>query len=132
MKIKLPILLCLFFIVTITKSQNTNDTINFPYWINMMQDKSINFYQTQRAFNLYWQNKTIEKGSGWKAFKRWEWMAERTIDSLGNFPDVISQLNQLNQMIQDDENRFKYRTYPYEFMFMKLFSAKAQQNRTCN
>jgi gliding motility-associated-like protein len=111
MKIKLPILLSLFFIATITKSQNTNDTINFPYWINMMQDKNVNFYQTQRAFNLYWQNKTIEKGSGWKAFKRWEWMAERTIDSLGNFPDVISQLNQLNQMIKDDENRFKYRTF---------------------
>ena len=52
MKIKLPILLSLFFIATITKSQNTNDTINFPYWINMMQDKNVNFYQTQRAFNL--------------------------------------------------------------------------------
>lgn len=111
MKIKLIILLIFVIFCNSAKSQSTTDTINNPFWINMMQDKSVNFYQTQRAFNLYWQNKSIEKGSGWKAFKRWEWMAERTIDSLGNFPDVIAQLNQLNQMIKDDENRFKYRTF---------------------
>ena len=38
----------------------------------MMLDPSINFYETQQEFESYWQNKTIEKGKGWKQFKRWE------------------------------------------------------------
>jgi gliding motility-associated-like protein len=87
-----------------------NDTTYKPYWIDLMQDRSININQTKRAFELYWQDKEVEKGSGWKAFKRWEWMAEKTVDSLGNFPDIMSQLNQLNQMIKDDEKRFMLKT----------------------
>lgn len=53
-------------------SQNTQDTMNNPYWVDMMQDPEQNFFQTQRAFELYWQNRAIEKGSGYKPFKRWE------------------------------------------------------------
>ena len=30
----------------------------------MMQDPSNNFYQTQNAFNSFWEGKTIEKGKG--------------------------------------------------------------------
>ena len=37
-----------------------------------MQDPSVNFYDVQKEFNDYWQNRTIEKGKGWKQFKRWE------------------------------------------------------------
>ncbi|MDP2175691.1 MAG: PKD domain-containing protein [Bacteroidota bacterium] len=106
-------LLLIFVLFVFTKSligQSSSDTSNYPYWMDMMQDKSINLNQTKRAFDLYWQNRTIEKGSGWKAFKRWEWMAEKTVDSIGNFPDVIDQLNQLNQMIKDDEKRFRLKT----------------------
>lgn len=49
----------------------------------MMQDESINFHQTQRAFELYWNNRTIEKGSGWKAFKRWEYSTGLRADIKG-------------------------------------------------
>lgn len=52
----------------------------------MMQDPSINFYQTQRAFNLYWSNKKVEKGSGYKPFKRWEYAMQEIIDNQGNIP----------------------------------------------
>ena len=41
-------------------------------WIDQMQDPSNNFYDIQRSFNDYWENRTIEKGKGWKQFKRWE------------------------------------------------------------
>jgi len=41
-------------------------------WYDMMQDSEVNFYQTQTAFNDYWEGKNIEKGKGWKQFKRWE------------------------------------------------------------
>ncbi len=84
-------------------TQNTNDTTQNPYWIKMMQDRSINFYQTQRAFNLYWQNRPIEKGSGWKAFKRWEWQAQMQIDSLGNFPAFELQYQDLIDKIKEDD-----------------------------
>jgi gliding motility-associated-like protein len=107
---KLPFLCISIFYLNTIFGQTFSDTAEYPYWVDMMQDRSINLNQTKRAFETYWQNRTIEKGSGWKAFKRWEWMAEKTVDSLGNFPDVISQINQLNQMIKEDEKRFRLRT----------------------
>lgn len=45
-----------------------------PYWIEMMSDQSVNFFDVQRAFELFWKNREITKGSGWKPFKRWEYM----------------------------------------------------------
>ncbi len=93
------------FIFSITLSaQSTKDTADNPYWIKMMGDKSINFYQTQRAFNLYWENRPITKGCGWKPFKRWEYMAEKEIDSLGNFPDVSYQLA-VGKLMHDADNK---------------------------
>lgn len=45
-------------------------------YVEMMQNKSANFYQIQKAFNDYWENKPYEKGKGWKQFKRWEYLME--------------------------------------------------------
>ena len=72
--------------VTFSQSNNnqiTNDTANYPYWIEMMQDESVNFYDVQRAFNIYWEGREITKGSGWKPFKRWEWWIENHINPDG-------------------------------------------------
>ncbi len=72
-------LLTVFFLIVITtaKSQTSlpvsaPDTAKYPYWIQMMQDPNANFFQTQRAFSLYWQDRAITRGCGWKPFKRWE------------------------------------------------------------
>lgn len=48
-------------------AQNTNR----PYW-EVAQDTSANFYDIKAAFENYWAGKTIERGKGWKVFKRWE------------------------------------------------------------
>lgn len=56
-------------------------------YVEMMQNKSANFYQIQKAFNDYWENKPYEKGKGWKQFKRWEYLMESRVDKNGNFPD---------------------------------------------
>ena len=56
------ILLFLFF-PTLIYSQS---------WVESMQDPNINFYDTQKEFEDYWEDRTIEKGKGWKQFKRWE------------------------------------------------------------
>ncbi|MEZ4805119.1 MAG: hypothetical protein R2852_06465 [Bacteroidia bacterium] len=83
-------------------TQNTNDTIQTPYWIEMMQNPNVNFYQTQRAFNLYWGNRKVQKGDGWKAFKRWEWLSSKLVDSLGNFLDAGMQYQDLQDRIIKD------------------------------
>jgi photosystem II stability/assembly factor-like uncharacterized protein len=41
-------------------------------WVEKMQDPNANFYEIQKTFNTYWANKKIEKGKGWKQFRRWE------------------------------------------------------------
>ena len=51
-------------------------------WVEMMQNPSSNFYDVQQAFEQYWQGKTIEKGKGYKQFRRWEdYMAPRVYPS---------------------------------------------------
>lgn len=52
---------------------------DYPYWVEWMQDQTVNFYDVQAAFNAYWEGREITKGSGWKPYKRWEWWASRHI-----------------------------------------------------
>jgi PKD repeat protein len=52
------------------------DTASYPYWIKMMQDPSVNFFDVQRAFNVYWKDRPVERSSGFKPFKRWEYMMQ--------------------------------------------------------
>jgi len=40
----------------------------------MMEDPNVNFFDVQRAFNLYWYGRKVAKSSGYKPFKRWEYM----------------------------------------------------------
>ncbi len=67
------------------------DYSEYPYWIEMMQDHSVNFYDVQEAFEAYWENREVTKGNGWKQFKRWEWWQERHIypDGTRHEPDKI-------------------------------------------
>ncbi len=69
-----------------TPSTKVNDTAVYPYWISMMQNPDANYYQTVRAFNLYWQGKEITRGSGYKPFKRWQyyWSTRLNPDSTRN------------------------------------------------
>ncbi|MFA7274546.1 MAG: PKD domain-containing protein [Crocinitomicaceae bacterium] len=60
--------LLIIFLFPFTFFGQVNDTS----WVNMMADPAANFYDVQNAFNNYWRDKTIEKGKGYKTFKRWE------------------------------------------------------------
>ena len=74
-------------------------------WIDMMQNSDQNFYQTQNAFNDFWEDKTIEKGKGWKQFKRWENFIEQRV-----YPDGILQpqiLFEENQSLKSSNNNFQ-------------------------
>ena len=72
-------------------SSAPNDTASYPYWISMMQDPSVNFFRVERAFDLYWQNRPITKGCGWKVFKRWEYMMQTRVapDGTRPAPDAV-------------------------------------------
>lgn len=41
-------------------------------WADMMQDRSVNFYEVQKAFNEAWGDRPYQRGYGWKQYKRWE------------------------------------------------------------
>ena len=56
-----------------TASQSAPDYANYPYWIDMMEDPTVNFFEVQKAFNTYWEGREVTKGSGFKPFKRWEY-----------------------------------------------------------
>jgi PKD repeat protein/photosystem II stability/assembly factor-like uncharacterized protein len=58
------------------KSSPPPDTANYPYWIRMMEDPSVNFFDVRRAFNVYWKDRPVTRGSGFKPFKRWEYMMQ--------------------------------------------------------
>ena len=72
---------------------NPLDTANYPYWINMMQDPSVNFFKVQSAFNKYWENRPITRGCGWKPFKRWEYMMQSRVSPTGERPAESRTLN---------------------------------------
>ena len=83
------------------KAQNTlapiqNDTANYPYWIQMMQDPDANFFQTQRAFNIYWKDRAITRSHGWKVFKRWEYMMQSRVLPDGTKPAPDATFNEYN------------------------------------
>ena len=44
----------LIFIIPKAKCQIEKDTAHYPYWIEMMQYDTVNFYSVQSAFNKYY------------------------------------------------------------------------------
>lgn len=67
------------------EAQKTQDTIDIPYWQQMMLDRSNNYYKTKRAYDLYFSNKEKIKGTGWKQFERWAENAQYDILPNGEF-----------------------------------------------
>lgn len=78
-----PVKLLLILYLLVQTGFAQNDTATVPYWVDMMQDERVNFFQTQRAFELYWKNRPITQGSGFKAFKRWEYSTAQRTDAAG-------------------------------------------------
>jgi hypothetical protein len=80
----------LFFVVIMSFisqpiHSQVNDTASYPFWIEMMQNPDVNFFQTVKAFETYWQDREITKGSGFKPFKRWEYWTGQRVSPEGKF-----------------------------------------------
>ncbi len=63
-----------------------NDTSSYPYWIDMMKNGERDFSKIQSAFETYWNGRSIDKGSGYKPFKRWEYRMSKRVDDNGMLP----------------------------------------------
>jgi len=55
-------------------------------WMNKVTSEEPTFQEIQTAFNEYWKDRPIEKGKGYKPFKRWEWYWESRLLPNGEFP----------------------------------------------
>ena len=79
------------------------DTSQFPYWIQMMKDPDANFYAARSAFNQYWQNRPVTRSSGWKIFKRWEYINRSRVQPGGKLPAPDNILRQYFSYIQNHQ-----------------------------
>lgn len=57
-----------------------------PWMQGLNGKENPTFYEIQASFNDFWAGKTVERGKGFKAFKRWEWYWQQRVDADGNFP----------------------------------------------
>ncbi|HGY54232.1 MAG TPA: T9SS type A sorting domain-containing protein [Caldithrix abyssi] len=55
-------------------------------WVQKMERMDTDFYSIQKSFNEYWKDRPIERGKGWKQFKRWEYFWEQRVYPSGQFP----------------------------------------------
>ncbi|MBP7496429.1 MAG: T9SS type A sorting domain-containing protein [Bacteroidales bacterium] len=77
-------------------------------WAEFLSIPGKNFYEIQKEFNKYWEGKTIEKGKGWKQFKRWEAFMEPRVYPSGNFNNAafIDAYNQITEQSKDKKALF--------------------------
>ncbi len=96
------------FLATAQVNYSLDESKNYekyPYWIEMMQDPGTNFYATVEAFNRYWKNREITRGSGYKPFKRWEYYWSTRINPDGTFPDGIAVLESYQDFVNENATR---------------------------
>jgi len=65
-------IICLLLAINVSFGQQITSPSQEANWVKMMQDPNANFYDVQNAFYTYWNGRTIQKGKGYKVFKRWE------------------------------------------------------------
>lgn len=69
--------------------------VNAQSWSSQIRSANPTLPEIQTAFYDFWKGKEIERGKGYKAFKRWEWYWQQRVDAKGNFPrpDVLFTAN---------------------------------------
>ena len=60
--------------------------VNAQPWMENVKSDRPTLQEIQKVFYDYWKDKTVEKGKGYKQFKRWEWYWEPRILPNGEFP----------------------------------------------
>jgi PKD repeat protein len=56
-------------------------------WVEAMFDPNVSLPEAQARFDAFWNGKEVEKGKGYKQFKRWEAFWNPRVDAAGMRPD---------------------------------------------
>lgn len=101
--------LCLFVLLSLASISFSQPWLYNSANLKNASSKS-NFEQTQIAFENYWQNKSIERGRGYKQFKRWEYFMEPRIGT-NNIIDSKSYWDAVNK--QEYSSSYDTLTWTY-------------------
>ena len=87
-------------------------------WMNNInsEDTSVTLYDIQSAFESYWDNKPIEKGKGWKQFKRWEEFMEPRVYPTGKFFSPMKAFDEYNSWMQQNGNQINTSAANWQMM----------------
>jgi len=111
--IKKPLVAILFFILLSPslRAQSKADTSEFPYYIQMMQDTSANYFDVQRAFNKYYAKHAPAKGDegekdndedeSFSLYRRWEYNMRSKIRPDGTRIPAGQVMNEYLKYISD-------------------------------
>jgi photosystem II stability/assembly factor-like uncharacterized protein len=69
-------------------------------WIEAVRSQHPTLQEVQTAFYDYWRGKTIEKGQGYKQFKRWEWLMSTRLMPDGKLPSSDITIRNYNDYLQ--------------------------------
>ncbi|MCF8423575.1 MAG: hypothetical protein K9H41_04465 [Bacteroidia bacterium] len=92
-KIKIVLTASVMLINIILFSQNQKKTINYskkPYWIDMIKDPKVNYFEAMKAYDVFWENrkKPLEEN-----------------DVIGQSKNVSSKRNFLSRWFKTKEER---------------------------
>jgi photosystem II stability/assembly factor-like uncharacterized protein len=91
--------------------------------------REYNFYDIQKSFNDYWNDKNInhetpkEDRLGWKQFKRWEWFWEQRVYPTGEFPPRGHVFEEYLEYQKKNKSNKKDKTQNTEWNFLGPSSA---------
>ena len=97
--------MCLFPLMLMSQAP---DSSQYPYWVEMMQDRNVNFYEVQDAYEKYMVNRIEHESPGWKQYRRWEYLTSLKVDENGNRPKpghLFNEYNKLYNTIQKSKKR---------------------------
>lgn len=66
-------------------------------WFDMIQDPDADFYSIQKAAKAYFDEHGTGKGTGWKQYKRWEYMHAQRVGADGKILSADHMLHEVEQ-----------------------------------
>ena len=103
-------LAAVFFSAAVSAQSTVPGVLTAPdepsVWVNAMVDPSVNVYDAVAKFEAYWKDRPVEKGHGWKQFRRWQAFMEPRVYPTGERPNP-TVLYQAQQELQVQLNAQK-------------------------
>ena len=57
-------------------------------WMQKLTSKNPTFEELRSAFHSYWKENPVERGKGYKPFRRWEWFMQNRLTPEGRLPEA--------------------------------------------